>query len=110
MILEPSEELQQIYDKAVQFAVEHQHEYLTLEHLVLAIITDEKFNEFLKDYPGDLNYAKINLEHFIKNNKRDEKEKKNHTNKLYIRKMRVLIDIKKFKKNYIISSIFKYSV
>lgn len=71
MILEPSEELQKIYDKAVEIAVSHQHEYLTLEHLVLAIVNDEKFIEFLSSYPGDINYVRINLEHFIKTNLKD---------------------------------------
>ena len=71
MILEPSEELQVIYDKAVAIAMEHQHEYLTLEHLVLAIVSDEKFITFLNDYSGDLNYVRVNLEHFIKTNMRE---------------------------------------
>lgn len=68
MILEPSEELQKVYDKAVEIAVAHQHEYLTLEHLVLAIVNDEKFIEFMSSYQGDLNYVRVNLEHFIKSN------------------------------------------
>jgi ATP-dependent Clp protease ATP-binding subunit ClpA len=71
MILEPSEELQVIYDKAVAIAIEHQHEYLTLEHLVLAIVTDEKFVNFLNSYQGDLDYVRVNLEHFIKLNMND---------------------------------------
>ena len=71
MILEPSEELQVIYDKAVSIAMEHQHEYLTLEHLVYAIVTDEKFIQFLDGYNGDLDYVRVNLEHFIKTNMRD---------------------------------------
>ena len=71
MILEPSDELKVIYDKAVEIAVNNQHEYLTLEHLVLAIVTDEKFSTFLESFPGDLNYVKINLEHFIKTNLTD---------------------------------------
>jgi ATP-dependent Clp protease ATP-binding subunit ClpA len=71
MILEPSEELQRIYDKAMEIAVSHHHEYLTLEHIVLATISDEKFLEFLSSYPGDTNYVKTNLEHFIKTNLTD---------------------------------------
>jgi len=71
MILEPSEELQVIYDRAVELAIAHQHEYLTLEHLVLAIVVDEKFSNFLSDYPGDVNYVRVNLEHFIKSNLTD---------------------------------------
>ena len=71
MILEPSEELQALYDKAVNIAIEHQHEYLTLEHLVFAIMTDKKFLDFIEDFQGDANYVRINLEHFIKYNLKD---------------------------------------
>jgi ATP-dependent Clp protease ATP-binding subunit ClpA len=73
MILEPSEELQQVYDNAMSVAMSNQHEYLTLEHLTLAIITNEKFMEFLSSYEGDLSYVRINLEHFIRNNLNDIK-------------------------------------
>ena len=62
MILEPSEELQIIYDRAMEIANSYNHEYLTLEHLVLAIVKDEKFATFLDSFPGDLNYVKINFQ------------------------------------------------
>ena len=68
MILEPSEELQIVYDKALEIANSHNHEYLTLEHLVLAIINDDKFLNFLQSFPGDLSYIRVNLEHFVKTN------------------------------------------
>jgi ATP-dependent Clp protease ATP-binding subunit ClpA len=68
MILEPSEDLQTIFDKAIDIAINHQHEYLTIEHLVLAIFTDEKFIESISKFNGDIEYVKVNLEHFIKNN------------------------------------------
>lgn len=68
MMLEPSEELQNVYDRAVNLAVNHNHEYITIEHLVLAITTEAKFVNFLADYSGDINYVRINLEHYIKNN------------------------------------------
>lgn len=67
MILEPSQDLQNVYDKALSLAVENNHEYLTIEHLVLAIITDEKFVQFLAEYAGDVHYVRINVEHYIKN-------------------------------------------
>jgi len=71
MILEPSEDLQIIYDRAIEIANSHQHEYLTLEHLVLSIASDEKFATFLNSYSGDLDYVRVNLEHFIKTNLND---------------------------------------
>jgi ATP-dependent Clp protease ATP-binding subunit ClpA len=68
MILEPSEDLQTIFDKAIDIAINYQHEYLTIEHLVLAIFSDEKFIESISKFTGDIEYVKVNLEHFIKNN------------------------------------------
>ena len=68
MMLEPSEELQNVFEKALEIAASFMHEYLTIEHLTIAIITEEKFLEFIKDYPGDLNYVRANLEHFVSNN------------------------------------------
>jgi len=68
MMLEPSEELQNVFEKALEIAASFMHEYLTIEHLTLAILTDEKFVEFIKDYPSDLNYVRANLDHFIRNN------------------------------------------
>jgi ATP-dependent Clp protease ATP-binding subunit ClpA len=68
MILEPSEDLQNIFDKAIEIAVNHQHEYMTLEHLVLAIFSDEKFIENFSKFSGDFDYVKANLDYFIKNN------------------------------------------
>lgn len=67
MMLEPSEELQNIFDKAIELAASLNHEYLTLEHLTLAIISDEKFLQFISDYSGEVDYVKTNLDHFIRN-------------------------------------------
>jgi ATP-dependent Clp protease ATP-binding subunit ClpA len=67
MILEPSEDLQIIFDKAIDIAINHQHEYLTIEHIVFAIFSDEKFIESISKFSGDMEYVKVNLEHFIKN-------------------------------------------
>ena len=71
MMLEPSEDLQNIFDKAIELASSLNHEYITLEHLALAIITDEKFAQFVSEYPGKLDYIKTNIDHFIKNQLED---------------------------------------
>jgi len=67
MMLEPSEDLQNIFDKAIELASSLNHEYLTLEHLTLVIVSDEKFIEFILDFPGELDYVKTNLDHFVRN-------------------------------------------
>ena len=37
-MVEPSEQLQLVFDKAVDVAKKLQHEYVTLEHLLLSLI------------------------------------------------------------------------
>jgi ATP-dependent Clp protease ATP-binding subunit ClpA len=68
MMVEPSEELQNVFDKALEIAISLNHEYLTIEHLTLAIFTDSKFSDFIKEFSGDTKYVKTNLEHYIRNN------------------------------------------
>ena len=66
-MLEPSEELKNTYDQAIAIALEYRHEYITLEHLVLAIFTNESFLELIKDFEGETDFVKTNVEHYIKN-------------------------------------------
>jgi ATP-dependent Clp protease ATP-binding subunit ClpA len=83
MMLEPSEDLQNVFEKAIEIATDHQHEYITLEHLTLAMFIDEKFVEFIKDYSGSVDLVRSILDHHIKNNmddiKSDKKVKPNKT-------------------------------
>ena len=67
MMLEPSEDLQKVFDEAINVAINYSHEYITLEHLTLAIIENPNFLTFIKDYPGDINFVKVNVQHFILN-------------------------------------------
>ena len=71
MMLEPSEDLQNVFDNAINLASSFNHEYLTLEHLTLAIFSDEKFVDFIKDFPGQIEYVKSNLSHYIENQMKD---------------------------------------
>ena len=41
-MVEPSKELQLVFDKAINDAKKLQHEYVTLEHLLYAIFCEEK--------------------------------------------------------------------
>ena len=73
MMLEPSEDLQSVFEKAITIAEEQNHEYVTLEHLVLAIFTDPTFMEFIDDYEGSVDLVRTNIDHYIKNNMDDIK-------------------------------------
>jgi ATP-dependent Clp protease ATP-binding subunit ClpA len=65
-MLEPNGDLEQMFDRAVSVAAKNQHEYITLEHFLYSMITDEKFNTLLKDFGADVEVLKKNLEKFIK--------------------------------------------
>ena len=86
MMLEPSEDLQAVFDKAVEIASEHQHEYLTLEHVVLSIFTYDSFLNFIEDFSGEVEFVRTNVDHYIKNKlngiKADKKVKAQKTQSL----------------------------
>lgn len=72
-MVEPSEELQLVFEKAFKDAKKLQHEYLTLEHLLFAMTCEENFITILKGFGADADYLKSNLEHHLKQNCEDLK-------------------------------------
>ena len=85
-MVEPSKELQLVFDKAINDAKKLQHEYVTLEHLLHAIFCEEKFCNIMTMFGADVAYIKSNLEHHLKTNMADIitdkvkiKPKKTHT-------------------------------
>ena len=67
-MIEPSHNLQQIFDHAVSVAKNMQHEYITIEHLVYSIMCDQESYQIIENYGADANFIKTNLDHYIKNN------------------------------------------
>jgi ATP-dependent Clp protease ATP-binding subunit ClpA len=67
-MVEPSEELTLVFDKAVKDAQKLKHEYVTLEHLLYAMLCEENFVNVLSMYGSDVNFIKTNLEHHLKTN------------------------------------------
>jgi ATP-dependent Clp protease ATP-binding subunit ClpA len=65
-MVEPSEELQLVFDKSVRDAQKLQHEYVTLEHLLYSMVCEEKFVNTVTLYGADVEYIKANLEHHLK--------------------------------------------
>jgi ATP-dependent Clp protease ATP-binding subunit ClpA len=72
-MVEPSKDLQLVFDKAVNDAKKLQHEYVTLEHLLFAMLCEENFIKLLGMYGADIDYIKANLEHHLKTNSDDIK-------------------------------------
>jgi ATP-dependent Clp protease ATP-binding subunit ClpA len=72
-MIEPSQHLQTIFERSVDLAKEHNHEYVTIEHLVAAITEDTEFYAVLEEFGADADYIKSNILHYIKNNLNDIK-------------------------------------
>ena len=66
-MVEPSGELQQVFEKAIDVAKKLKHEYLTIEHLLFAMLCEESFNKCVTGYGADADFLKKNLELYLKN-------------------------------------------
>ncbi len=65
-MVEPSDELQRIFDKAVEDAAKLKHEYVTVEHLLFAMLCYDKFLKTITDFGADAETLKKNLETYLK--------------------------------------------
>jgi ATP-dependent Clp protease ATP-binding subunit ClpA len=65
-MVEPSKELQAVFDKAVKDARVLKHEYVTLEHLLYAMLCEETFSTIVNGYGADVEYMKKELEMYLK--------------------------------------------
>jgi len=65
-MVEPSDELQRIFDKAVEDAAKLKHEYVTVEHLLFAMLCYDKFIKTINDFGADAETLKKNLETYLK--------------------------------------------
>ena len=72
-MIEPSQQLQKIFDSSVAIAKNFNHRLITIEHLLFAIMSDDEAYKGLKDFEADVDYIKTNLEHYLKNNLNDIK-------------------------------------
>lgn len=66
-MVEPSNELQLVFEKAIDVAKKLKHEYLTIEHLLFSMLCEESFVKCVQGYGADPDYIKKNLEHYLKN-------------------------------------------
>jgi ATP-dependent Clp protease ATP-binding subunit ClpA len=63
-----TKELQATLNAAVEESARRQHEYVTLEHLLLALLSDKKAGEVIVNCGGDLNTLRRELEKFLAEN------------------------------------------
>jgi ATP-dependent Clp protease ATP-binding subunit ClpA len=65
-MVEPSKELQLVFEKVVKDAQKLRHEYVTLEHLLYAMLCENNFIEIITGFGTDIEYMKKNLEQYLK--------------------------------------------
>jgi ATP-dependent Clp protease ATP-binding subunit ClpA len=66
-MLEPNEDLEKIFERAIQLSLDNHHQYITLEHFLYCMITDESFNSVLVGYGTNVEDLTAKLENYIKN-------------------------------------------
>jgi ATP-dependent Clp protease ATP-binding subunit ClpA len=66
-MLEPNDELQEIFEKAVVTALEHKHQYITLEHFLYSMVKDQNFSRVLTEYGTKVDDLVSKLENYISN-------------------------------------------
>ena len=72
-MVEPSKELQAVFEKALKDAIKLQHEYVTLEHLLYAMLCEKTFATLISGYGSDIDMMKKELENFLKTKLEDTK-------------------------------------
>lgn len=64
-MVEPSEQIRLVFDRAVETSKTLNHEYLTNEHFMLAMLCEESFYNLLLEFGADVENFKTNLENFL---------------------------------------------
>jgi ATP-dependent Clp protease ATP-binding subunit ClpA len=75
-MLEPNNDLEGMFERAIEVAAKHKHEYITLEHFLYSMVTDEKFKGMLKEFGAEVELLKKSLEKFIRDDLNDIKTDK----------------------------------
>ena len=66
-MVEPSDNLKAVFEHSIDLAKSLKHEYLTIEHLLFSMLSEEDFVKCVQGFGGDVDYIKKNLEHYLKN-------------------------------------------
>ena len=64
-MVEPSDNLQAVFEKAIDTAKKLHHEYLTIEHLLFAMLMEDTFSKCLQGYGSDPESLKKNLADYL---------------------------------------------
>ena len=66
-MLEPNKDLENIFEYAVEVASSKHHEYVTLEHFLYSMLSNDLFVQTLTDFGTDVPAFKSNVENYINN-------------------------------------------
>ncbi len=64
-MVEPSDNLQAVFEKAIETAKKLHHEYLTIEHLLFAMLMEESFSKCVQGYGTDIDTLRKNLAEYL---------------------------------------------
>jgi ATP-dependent Clp protease ATP-binding subunit ClpA len=64
-MLEPSQDLEKIFERSVKLAANHNHEYITIEHFLYSVLLDDKIEKLLVDFGADVGELKATVVKFI---------------------------------------------
>ena len=65
-MIEPSANLQAIFEKSINIAKSLNHEYITIEHLVYSIMEDAESYSLLEKFGANASFIKTNIETYVK--------------------------------------------
>ena len=64
-MVEPSDNLQAVFEKAIETAKKLHHEYLTIEHLLFAMLMEDSFSKTVQGYGAPVDDLKRNLADYL---------------------------------------------
>ena len=70
-MLEPNKELSGMFETAIHTAINHLHEYITLEHFLYGMVNNEEFASIISLAGGDVDSLKANLKNYISKDLKD---------------------------------------
>jgi len=66
-MVEPSDNLQAVFEKAIDTAKKLHHEYLTIEHLLFAMLMEETFTNVVSEFGANADEMKADLNDYLQN-------------------------------------------
>jgi ATP-dependent Clp protease ATP-binding subunit ClpA len=64
-MVEPNKDLEEIFENAIILAIQNQHEYITLEHFLYALLDNENFSSILTGFGTNVSDLKADVESYI---------------------------------------------